>query len=84
MCMAANMGTALSVYAAEKGEGAPVKGVKTFNFSLNGDYTTHRFIRESRQTDATSWRVTCAGGPGGATGDALCQTYSITCSALAP
>jgi hypothetical protein len=45
---------------------------------------TGRFIRETRQTSATGWRITCAGGAGGALADVLCDTYSLACDHLGP
>jgi hypothetical protein len=54
----------------------------TFVVSGGGDagQTTGHFIRESRATTTTTWRVTCANG----TADALCQTYNLVCSRIGP
>jgi hypothetical protein len=39
-----------------------------------------QFLRESRPTSATTWRVTCSS----TTADVLCYSYNLTCSRLGP
>ena len=58
----------------------------TFVLNGGGDAggNTGKYMRENRQNGPATWRVTCAGGPNGATGDALCQTYSLTCNQISP
>jgi len=54
----------------------------TYAVSGGGDagQGSGNIVRESRPQAANKWRVTCASG----TSDALCSTYSLVCSRIAP